>query len=86
MQPTQKLVSLLSYDRHNSRYLLEHITNDCGNNSGSCKTEVMLMRNGSIFIINEDNTLLKMDETSYDSEEILQKLLDSYPDLLPAIK
>ena len=40
------------------------------------------MRNGSIFIINEDNTLLKMDETSYDSEEILQKLLDSYPDLL----
>ena len=45
-------------------------------------TEVMVMRNGSIFIINEDNTLLKMDETSYDSEEILQKLLDSYPDLL----
>lgn len=40
------------------------------------------MHNGSIFIINEDNTLVKMEETSYDSEEILQRLLDNYPDLL----
>lgn len=44
--------------------------------------EVRLMHKGSIFIIKEDNKLLKMQETSYDSEEILQKLLDSYPDLL----
>ncbi|NMD72752.1 hypothetical protein HHO41_21225 [Bacillus sp. DNRA2] len=40
------------------------------------------MQNGSIFIISEDNTLLRMEETSYDSEELLQKLLDNYPDLL----
>jgi hypothetical protein len=44
--------------------------------------EVSLVHNGSIFIIKEDNILVKMEETSYDSEEILQKLLDSYPDLL----
>jgi hypothetical protein len=40
------------------------------------------MHNGSIFIIKDDNTLVKMEETSYDSEEILQELLDRYPDLL----
>lgn len=37
---------------------------------------------GSIFILDEDNTLLEMQETEYASEELLQELLDDYPNLL----
>ena len=34
------------------------------------------MKNGSIFLIQDDNQLLRMEETSYESEELLQKLFD----------
>ncbi|HLM56248.1 MAG TPA: hypothetical protein VK422_09045 [Pyrinomonadaceae bacterium] len=37
----------------------------------------------SIFLIQGDNSLVKMKEHAYDSEDILQNLLASYPDLLP---
>ena len=40
------------------------------------------MKNGSIFLIQDDNQLLRMEETSYESEELLQRLLDNYPELL----
>ena len=36
---------------------------------------------GGIFLIKDDK-LVKMEESAYDSEELLQKLLEDYPDLL----
>lgn len=36
---------------------------------------------GGIFLIKDDG-LVKMEESAYDSEELLQKLLEDYPDLL----
>jgi hypothetical protein len=37
----------------------------------------------TIFLIQNDDSLIEMREHAYDSEDILQKLLASYPDLLP---
>ncbi len=37
---------------------------------------------GSIFIVNEDGTLVELNEENYDSESILQDLLAQYPNLL----
>lgn len=38
--------------------------------------------NGSIFLIQPDKSLVKLDESKYDSESILQSLLAKYPELL----
>jgi hypothetical protein len=35
-----------------------------------------------IFLINDDQTLVEMVSTSYDSEDLLQKLLADYPQIL----
>ncbi len=37
---------------------------------------------GRIYLLKEDSTLLAMEETTYDSENLLQKLLADHPDLL----
>ena len=37
---------------------------------------------GSIFILHEDGTLIEMQETPYDSEVLLQRLLAEYSNLL----
>ena len=37
---------------------------------------------GGIFLIKNDDELVKMDEKAYDSEAVLQELLAKYPDLL----
>lgn len=37
---------------------------------------------GKIFLINNDGDLVGMQESTYDSEDILQSLLEDYPDLL----
>jgi hypothetical protein len=37
---------------------------------------------GRIYLLKEDSTLLAMEETTYDSESLLQKLLADHPDLL----
>jgi len=37
---------------------------------------------GQIFLVHDDNTLLEMHETKYDSEGILQELLERYPAVL----
>jgi hypothetical protein len=37
---------------------------------------------GGIFLIKDDDQLVKMKEASYDSEALLQELLEKYPDLL----
>ena len=37
---------------------------------------------GGIFVINEANELLPLTETAYNSEDLLQSLLEDYPDLL----
>jgi glutathione S-transferase len=37
---------------------------------------------GKIYLIQDDDTLLEMVEKTYDSEDILQTLLEKYPDLL----
>jgi hypothetical protein len=37
---------------------------------------------GGIFLIKDDDQLVKMEEASYDSEALLQELLEKYPDLL----
>lgn len=37
---------------------------------------------GSIFIVQPDNSLVKVDRKAYDSEAVLQGLLSRYPDLL----
>ena len=40
------------------------------------------MANGGIFLIQNDETLLEMTEQKYDSEDLLQGLLEKYPNLL----
>ena len=37
---------------------------------------------GGIYLIQDDERLLRMDEQTYDSEALLQRLLARYPDLL----
>ena len=37
---------------------------------------------GGIFLIDENDTLIEMTEQSYDSEDLLQELLEKYPNLL----
>ncbi len=37
---------------------------------------------GGIFLLKEDNNLVRMDETAYKSEALLQELLANYPELL----
>jgi hypothetical protein len=37
---------------------------------------------GRIYLLKEDSNLLAMEEASYDSERLLQKLLADHPDLL----
>lgn len=40
------------------------------------------MMSGVIYLIGDDERLLPMSETLYDSEELLQRLLADYPELL----
>jgi len=40
------------------------------------------MMGGGIFLIDKDRGLVKMEEAAYDSEALLQELLEKYPDLL----
>jgi hypothetical protein len=40
------------------------------------------MANGGIFLIQNDETLVEMSEQKYDSEDLLQGLLEKYPNLL----
>ena len=40
------------------------------------------MANGGIFLIQNDEKLLEMTEQKYDSEDLLQGLLEKYPNLL----
>ena len=37
---------------------------------------------GGIFLINKDETLVEMTEQAYDSEDLLQALLEKHPNLL----
>ena len=37
---------------------------------------------GGIFLIQEDGNLIEMKEQKYDSEDLLQELLEKYPNLL----
>lgn len=34
----------------------------------------------------KDDKLVKMEESAYDSEELLQKLLEDYPDILAGLR
>jgi hypothetical protein len=40
------------------------------------------MSSGGIFLLQPDKSLIRMDEQPYDSEVLLQQLLEQYPDLL----